>query len=77
MIEDILGSDLRKPAFKAITIGSKRYEVLGFKEERLKTKVKRDRNMIEVRRNDSRFFLTVEHIKQVELFGFTKITYEK
>lgn len=77
MIEKMLGSDLRKPGFKAVTIGDKRYEVLGFKEERLKTKVKRDRNMIEVRRNDSRFFLTVEHIKQVELFGFTPVTYEK
>ena len=77
MIEKMLGTDIRKPGFKAITIGNKRYEVLGYHEEKLKTKVKRDRTLLNVRRHDKQFYLTVEHIKQVELFGFTPITYEK
>ena len=77
MIHEMLGTDIRKPGFKAITIGSKRYEVLGYKEERLKTRVKRDRNLLRVRRHDKEFYLTVEHIQSVELYGFTRIIYEK
>lgn len=77
MIHEMLGTDVRKPGFKAITIGSKRYEVLGFHEEKLKTKVKRDRNLLKVRRHDKQFYLTVEHIQSVELYGFTPVTYEK